>query len=88
VDSPPLSAGADATILAHAVGTVMFVVNHRRGSRAKVTAAIRQLRQTDAHIAGLIVNEVAGSEDYDRYYGDAVPGDGLPEQLTTAPPPA
>ena len=89
VDSPPLSAGADATILAHAVGTVMFVVNHRRGSRAKVTAAIRQLRQTDANIAGLIVNEVAGSEDYDRYYGDAVPGDGSAlDPLTTAPPPS
>jgi len=86
VDSPPLSAGADATILAHAVGTVIFVVNHRRGSRAKVTAAIRQLRQTEASIAGLIVNEMAGSEDYDRYYGEADPADALPESLATRPP--
>jgi len=87
VDSPPLSAGADATILAHAVGTVIFVVNHRRGSRAKVTAAIRQLRQTEANIAGLIVNEMAGSEDYDRYYGDPSAADPLPESLTAGRPP-
>ena len=54
-----------------------------------MTAAIRQLRQTDALIAGLIVNEVAGSEDYDHYYGDAVPGDGSAlDPLTTAPPPS
>jgi capsular exopolysaccharide synthesis family protein len=88
VDSPPLSAGADATILAHAVGTVMFVVNHRRGSRAKVVSAIGQLRQTDASIAGLIVNELAGSEDYDRYYGDGNPAEALPDSLTGTRPPA
>jgi receptor protein-tyrosine kinase len=84
VDSPPLSAGADATILAHAVGTVIFVVNHRRGSRAKVTAAVRQLRQTEASMAGLIVNEMGGSEDYDRYYGESAP-EALPDPLTTRP---
>ena len=84
VDSPPLSAGADATILAHAVGTVIFVVNHRRGSRTKVTAAISQLRQTEANVAGLIVNEMAGSEDYDRYYGEAAP-DALPDQFSARP---
>ena len=86
VDSPPLSAGADATILAHAVGTVIFVVNHRRGSRAKVSAAIRQLRQTEALIAGLIVNEMAGSEDHDRYYGDPSAADPLSESLTATRP--
>ncbi len=84
VDSPPLSAGADATILAHAVGTVIFVVNHRRGSRTKVTAAIRQLRQTEATVAGLIVNEMGGSENYDRYYGEAAP-DALPDPLASRP---
>ncbi|HEU4449421.1 MAG TPA: polysaccharide biosynthesis tyrosine autokinase [Gaiellaceae bacterium] len=84
VDSPPLSAGADATILAHAVGTVVFVVNHRRGSRAKVVAAVRQLRQTEATIAGLIVNEMATSERYDRYYGSSAAADALPESLTTS----
>jgi Mrp family chromosome partitioning ATPase len=84
VDSPPLSAGADATILAHAVGTVIFVVNNRRGSRTKVVAAIRQLRQTEANVAGLIVNEMAGSEGYDRYYGEAAP-DALPDPLATRP---
>jgi capsular exopolysaccharide synthesis family protein len=84
VDSPPLSAGADATILAHAVGTVIFVVNNRRGSRTKVIAAIRQLRQTEANVAGLIVNETAGSEDYDRYYGEAAP-EALHDPLATRP---
>jgi succinoglycan biosynthesis transport protein ExoP len=88
VDSPPLSAGADATILAHAVGTVIFVVNHRRGSRARVTAAIRQLRQTDATIAGLIVNEIAGADDSERYYGEVDPTEALSGPLTATRPPA
>ena len=74
-------------LLTPPVGTVIFVVNHRRGSRAKVTAAIRQLRQTEANIAGLIVNEMAGSEDYDRYYGDPSAADPLPESLTAGRPP-
>jgi capsular exopolysaccharide synthesis family protein len=86
VDSPPLSAGADASILAHAVGAVIFVVNHRRGSRAKVTSAIRQLRQTEASIAGLIVNEMPSLDGYDRYYGEVAAGDALPESLTTSRP--
>ncbi|HSK15637.1 MAG TPA: polysaccharide biosynthesis tyrosine autokinase [Gaiellaceae bacterium] len=88
VDSPPLSAGADATILAHAVGTVIFVVNHRRGSRTKVAASIRQLRQTDATIAGLIVNEIAGADDSDRYYGEVDPTEAHSGPLTATRPPA
>lgn len=68
VDSPPLSAGADASILAHAVGDALLVVNQRRSSRAKVVAAVRQLRQADVSIAGFVLNEVPSSESYERYY--------------------
>lgn len=69
VDSPPLSAGADASILAHVIGSVLFVVNRRRSVRAKVLDAVSRLRQAEASIAGFVINEVPGGESY-SYYGD------------------
>jgi capsular exopolysaccharide synthesis family protein len=65
VDSPPVSAGADVAILAHAVDTVLFVVNYRRSRRQSAIAAVTQLRQTRAQVDGLVLNEV---DEGDGYY--------------------
>jgi capsular exopolysaccharide synthesis family protein len=71
VDSPPLSAGADASVLAHAVGDVLFLVNSQRSRRGKAVAAVGQLRQAGARVTGLIVNGVSESADYGGYgYGE------------------
>lgn len=67
-DSPPISVGAEASILANEVEEVIFVVNHRLTSRTRTIAAVRQLRQAGASLAGLVVNEVPLSS-YD-YYAD------------------
>jgi len=77
VDSPPLSAGADASILAHAVDTVLFVVNYRRTRRQLAVAAVAQLRQARARVDGLVLNEVGDEAGY--YYSYGSPGS---EQLT------
>jgi capsular exopolysaccharide synthesis family protein len=88
VDSPPLSAGADASILAHAVGAVLFVVNYRRTRRSDAVAAVRRLRQTEAQLAGVVINEVPRWEHYDRYYTSEGPPteDTALEALTGTPP--
>lgn len=68
IDSPPLSAGADASILANAVDAILFVVNFRHTRRTRAIQAVRQLRQAGGDIAGLIINEVSRGDQYDAYY--------------------
>jgi succinoglycan biosynthesis transport protein ExoP len=72
VDSPPVSAGADASILAGAAEDVLFVINARRTRRVKMEAALRQLRQASATVVGLLVNgEQRAGAAYGPYgYGD------------------
>jgi succinoglycan biosynthesis transport protein ExoP len=71
VDSPPLSAGADASLLGHAAGDVLFLVNAQRTRRGKAVAAVSQLRQAGARITGVILNGVHETADYGGYgYGD------------------
>ena len=82
VDSPPVSAAADASILAHAVEGVVFVVNRRRSRRPRTIAAVRQLTQAGANIVGLIVNQAGGVEDYGTYYGTAQPASDLESSET------
>jgi len=77
VDSPPLSAGADSSILAHTVDTALFVVNYRRTRRQVAVSAVAQLRQARASVDGLVLNEVGDEAGYYYSYGR-----GGAEQLT------
>lgn len=85
VDSPPLSAGADASILAHVVGNVLFVVNRRRSVRSHVFDAVARLRQAEASIAGFVVNEVPPGESY-SYYGDRPTDKGVVPRISRPTP--
>jgi polysaccharide biosynthesis transport protein len=69
VDSPPLSAGADASILGHEVDGVLFLLNHRHTRRRQAMAAANQLRQARAPLAGIVINEVPTTDDTYAYYG-------------------
>lgn len=66
-DSPPLSVGADATLLAAAAEGVILVVDPRRAKRSRVVQAVDQLRRTQAHVLGVVVNRAAGVTDHDYY---------------------
>lgn len=70
VDSPPLSAGADSSILARAAGDVLFVVNAQRTKSNRAASAVRRLRQAGGRVAGLVVNGAPDSGE-DGYYGYA-----------------
>jgi receptor protein-tyrosine kinase len=85
-DSPPLSAGADSSILANVLDHVLFVVNAGRSRRPKVLAAVSQLGQAGGHVAGLIVNGVQNAGGYGYYGYAATPRRGrneLAEELAT-----
>jgi capsular exopolysaccharide synthesis family protein len=84
VDSPPLSAGADVSILAHAVDTVLFVVNYRRSRRHRALAAVGQLRQARARVDGLVLNEVGDEAGYYYSYGRPT-GEEAPPALAEPP---
>lgn len=90
VDSPPVSAGADASILAHAVRDVLFVVNQSKSRRQKVKAAIAQLRQAEADLAGVVVNAASGAGSA-PYYGYGKRGtrqdDSVARELATSTSP-
>lgn len=70
VDSAPIHAVSDALILASKIKTVAMVVRTERTSRHAILRAIHLLRDTDAEIAGVILNRMkrSGAGYYYYYY--------------------
>ena len=84
LDSPPVLAVADASILANTASGVVFVVGADQTSRQAARAAIEQLDAVQAHIIGAVLNRVDLEKnpyyysayyrkEYSRYYAQASP---------------
>src|SRR5262249_25549347 len=58
IDSPPVMAVTDATILSNAAGGVIFVVGSDMTSRPNARAALDQLEHARARFVGAILNKV------------------------------
>jgi capsular exopolysaccharide synthesis family protein len=58
IDSPPVMAVTDASVLAHDATGVVFVVGADMTSRANASAALEQLDSTRARFVGAILNKV------------------------------
>jgi capsular exopolysaccharide synthesis family protein len=58
VDSPPVMPVADASVLAHAAGKVVFVVGAEMTDRRSARAACEQLSKTSARVVGAVLNKV------------------------------
>lgn len=82
IDSPPVLAVADASVLANAATGVLFVVGADQTTRNNAKAAIEQLEAVQAHIIGAVLNraDVQGNpyyysayyrKEYSRYYARA-----------------
>ncbi len=83
IDTPPILLVTDATVLASDVRDVVLVVNAKRTQRSALSRSVESLHKIDAHICGVIVNELSRSsrsysyygeyyaQDYSTYYGDA-----------------
>jgi polysaccharide biosynthesis transport protein len=59
-DTPPLSAGADATFVAAAADGVILVVDGSRTHRTRAMQAVEQLRRTRANVLGVVINRASG----------------------------
>ena len=82
LDSPPVLAVADASILANTATGVVFVVGADQTSRQAARAAIEQLQAVQAHVIGAVLNRVDLEKnpyyysayyrkEYSRYYQQA-----------------
>lgn len=72
IDTPPVSVGADASLVAAATAEVLLVVNVRVASRASVLRTIDQLRRVKANVIGVVLNRTDSELGPRRYYGDRV----------------
>jgi capsular exopolysaccharide synthesis family protein len=70
IDSPPLMAVTDALLLADLADCVLFLVRWRTTPRHTVLTALKHLKRSPAHLAGIVMTQV----DLTRYskfgYGD------------------
>jgi capsular exopolysaccharide synthesis family protein len=82
LDSPPVLAVADASILANTATGVVFVVGADQTSRQAARAALDQLDAVQAHVIGAVLNRVDLEKnpyyysayyrkEYSRYYAQA-----------------
>jgi capsular exopolysaccharide synthesis family protein len=58
IDSPPIMAVTDASVIAHCAGGVLFVVAADRTSRPAATKALEQLDAATPNFLGAVLNEV------------------------------
>jgi succinoglycan biosynthesis transport protein ExoP len=71
IDSPPVMAVTDPSIVAHAADGVIFVVGAEMTARHAAQSAIDQLESANAHIIGAILNRVDVQRNayyYSQYY--------------------
>ncbi len=71
IDSPPVMAVTDATVLAHLASAVVFVVAADRVNRDTAAKAVEQLQRARAHFVGAILNRVDLDRNgyyYSQYY--------------------
>lgn len=103
VDAPPVSIGADASILATRVGGMLYVVDVQQTTQAEAQAGVNQLRKVSSGPLGVVLNRAAmpkasyyyaASSDRDGRVDDGEDTNGkvthLPEAAlrSAMPPPA
>jgi Mrp family chromosome partitioning ATPase len=73
-DTPPLSVGADASLVAATTDMAVLVLDSRSTRQSDVVQAVEQLRRAKANVLGVVINRLephAGS--YYRYYSSRRP---------------
>jgi len=74
-DTPPLTIGPDASVIAALTSGAVFVVDARKTRRTEANRAIDQLRRTETKILGVVLNRT-GDSNSSYYYGDRDRGRG------------
>jgi capsular exopolysaccharide synthesis family protein len=57
VDSPPVSVGADASVVASRVDSVLYVIDATKTTRTSARAGLNQLANVHANVVGIVVNK-------------------------------
>jgi capsular exopolysaccharide synthesis family protein len=73
IDSPPILAVTDAAILSGFVEGVLLVINSKRTRRVELQQAVKQLREVEAPLIGVVMNRFDSKGDgygYRYYYRD------------------
>jgi capsular exopolysaccharide synthesis family protein len=70
VDSPPVLAVTDAVVLSRCADGVLLIVDASQSRGAQLKQATQQLKSTNAHIIGVILNQLSPKNDgyYSYYY--------------------
>lgn len=68
VDSPPVLAVTDSAVLAPRADGVILVVRAEKTEKDAIGLAIQQLRQVDAEVLGIVVNDARAEDSYQAYY--------------------
>jgi len=71
-DTPPMSVGADASLLSAATEGTVLVIDARRTKRTAVVQAVDQLRRAGANVLGVVLNRVEVPSE-EGYYGTTAP---------------
>ena len=83
VDTPPVSVGADASVIASRVDSVLYVIDATKTSRTSARAGLNQLANVHANVVGLVVNKTS-VPSFRAYYPAPA---GLQVQAASAAPP-
>jgi capsular exopolysaccharide synthesis family protein len=68
IDTPPLAAGSDATVVSRAVDGTVFVLRNEFTSKKIAKRAIGELTKNGGRVVGVVLSRVkASSQDYGRY---------------------
>ena len=79
-DSPPLGLVSDAALISQKVDATVLVVKPRHTSRAALKRAVDLLRQADARVVGVVLNQTGRPKEdaYSAYYH-------VPSEATSGP---
>lgn len=73
IETPPVNAVSDAVIISRLVDSVLYIVHGGKTKREQITAGLRMLRQVNAPIEGVVVNQsqnINTDKYQNKYYND------------------
>ena len=70
IDTPPLTVGADASLIASVTQGVVLVIDARSTSRTDVHRAVDQLRRARANLLGIVLNRIDAPQAEGYYAPD------------------
>jgi len=68
IDSPPLVAVTDATMISREIDKIIIIARANRTDKAAFMRSVNVLKQVDSPLGGVIMNGMSKASSYDSYY--------------------